>query len=300
MLEILEERRHDAVELLCRRLDGAPEEQIRGCGVLLQALATDSTEHALLVEVLESDSCPWPASLVLAKTLIDERCEIALECGTRWIEHRHVMLRSICAEALGTLDEPRVVPLLVRQLSDASECADMWATWRVMDQAACSLLRWRGRCPALSTWESERLREFVDGDPAALVSLAYVRHDAAIEPLVDAALRDDWTVSYLLRDYRSPRAVDALRTALWRADGGVRGSIARMLGRLGDPRCIPDLAELVAEPRAQGRAGAALGLSLLDHDEARLVLGEYVDDDDPAVRGHARDVLTARGDALRS
>ena len=195
------------------------------------------------------------------------------------------MARSFLAEALGMLDDPAVIPHLERLLVDDAECVDMWAYWRVMDDAALSLMRWSDDSPAYDNWVEARLDELGgDGRRMAAVSLGRVRHRAAIAPLVEVAVEgDDWALG-LLEGYRSREVAEALCEALERADDSTKSIIAQGLGKNGDPSCIPTLARMLEEGPRQIRRAAARGLRSLEHAEARRVLEVYRDDPDPDVR----------------
>lgn len=197
-------------------------------------------------------------------------------------------MRSSMAEALGKLDEPAAVPYLERLLEDESVCVDMWSRWRVMDEAARSLVRWRERCSGLERWIEARVAELQDGEQAAAISLGYVRHDAAIDPLVRLALVPDHCALGLLEPYRSRAVSDALCAVIPQARESARKPIAQALGNNGDPSCISTLAQLLGDERGESRLAAARGLRLLQHPEARRVLAGFRDDADPDVRAEVR------------
>ena len=236
------------------------------------------------------DDVRWP---VLARTmglrgLGEAQHGAVLRLAGAWGEQEDPFMRSSMAEALGKLDDPAAVPYLERLLEDESACVDMWSRWRVMDEAARSLVRWRERCSGLGRWIEAQVAELQGGEQAAAISLGYVRHDAAVDPLVRLALMPDYCALGLLEAYRSRAVSDALCAVIPQARESARNAIAQALGKNGDPSCISTLAQLLGDERGESRLAAARGLRSLQHPEARRVLAGFRDDADPDVRAEVR------------
>jgi HEAT repeat protein len=247
----------------------------------------EGTEGAwdLIAAIINDERWPRLARTQGLRRLAEVQHDAVLQLAEQKVVDADPLTRSSIAEALGKLDDPAVIPYLEGLLADDSRCADMWAHWRVMDEAARSLARWRDRSPAYDAWVEDRLAELGgEGRDMAAISLGYVRHVAAIPPLVEAALSDDEWALELLGTYRSREVSQALCAAVPDAEESARSQIAYALGKNGDPHCIPMLARMLAEGPNLERFAAARGLRWLEHEDARRVLAEYRDDPDPEIR----------------
>lgn len=245
----------------------------------------------LLAAIIVDERWPRLARTHGLRRLAEAQHDVVLQIAELRVEDEDPITRSLIAESLGKLDDPAVVPYLERLLIDESLCVDLLAFWRVMDEAARSLVRWRARCPAYDFWVEARLHELDgegEGRDMAVISLGYVRHNAAIAPLVEEAKGYLLWALDLLETYRSVEVADALCAALPEADDVIRNVIAQSLGKNGDPSCIPTLSQMLADRSGPNRFAAARGLRWLEHEDARRVLADYRDDLDAKVRDEVR------------
>lgn len=97
-------------------------------------------------------------------------------------------------------------------------------------------------------------------------------------PVMEVPALEERATLLLLADHRlyDPFTVDRLREA----DAGVRADLALTLGRVGDPRGVLRLSELVADPEPTVRRAAAFSLGLVDGPSGRAALARAVRDPD--------------------
>lgn len=275
--------------LLAAVMEKADQGRMHAMFVVEQLSGGGKGARDMLAALIVDTRWPMVSRNHALRSLARAQHEVVLQLAEQRADDDDPCTRSVIAEALGSLDDPAVVPYLERLLVDDTECVDMWCYWRVMDEAARSLARWRECSPAYDAWVDARILE-LEGESkgAAAISLGFVRHQAAIAPLIDEAMGGHCWELDLLEMYRSREVADALCAALSGAGESSRFAIAQALGKNGDPSCIPVLSQILAEGEGSERSAAARGLRWLEHDDARRILADYSDDPDADVREQVR------------
>jgi HEAT repeat protein len=195
------------------------------------------------------------------------------------------VMRSFAAQSLGILQDEAGVRTLLVLLEDETEYSEMWATWRVMDDAAKALRGWKDQLPEYQRWVDARLSELETGcRRAAATSLGFILHPSAVPVLLEVGAEDGMFCFDLLQEYESRESTTVMCEALRSADNGVRISIAQALGKKGDPAAFEALGRLMASGSSKVRCAAARGMRWLDPRTAARQLQPYEQDSDPDVR----------------
>lgn len=135
-------------------------------------------------------------------------------------------VRSHAANGLGTLEEKRAIPGLIKLLDDEDDDVRYEAVW----------------------------------------ALRYIGDPAAVEPLIETLLFDNYAKNHaatVLGFFKDRRAVEPLIEVLADNWANVRASAAESLGEIGDKRAIEPLARLLNDKEERVRFMAAYGLGML-------------------------------------
>lgn len=257
-----------------------------------------------------------PAGQAVARLAMAELPEL------RGLGHTNEVVRTEAAEALGLLDDRRIVVVgpLIAALHDESHDvrqAAATALWKLGDSIAVPPLlaalqdedKWvrRAAVGALGKLGHSRAVEpltaaLQDRDhnvrQTAALALGQLGDLRAVPPLV-AALRDEdddvrWTAAEILGQFGDPRAVPPLVAALDDERSGVRQVVAEALGRLGDPRAVPPLGLALRDKHSGVRQAAAEALARIGPPAIPLLVAALEDERD-SVRAAAAGALKKIG-----
>jgi HEAT repeat protein len=267
------------VENARRLVDGSPG---RDAAAVARALAEHFdavTVDRTVVGLLRSDDDvmrEWGSRLFAHAGLVDRYTRL-LRTAPKWSERTHA------AQVLGLAEAPAAVPVLVESLRDPHEdetsvkAAAGAALARLRDQSAIPLF-----VKELSDVDERSSRNVAE----ALVAFGPLAVPALIELLADPqqATGRVWA-SRILGRIGDPRAVDELAARLHDRDDRLRMTAAEALGLLGDARALQSLVRAtLRDPAPQVRAHAAGAVAQIEGERSIDVLVAALADSDYATR----------------
>lgn len=236
---------------------------------------------------------PVPNVSVTGTAAVQEKDTTAVIAALqRALEDSVASVREDAAYALGRLETPAAVPVLVARLAHdpAPKVREMvaWALGQIESHAATDALATTAQhdavedVRAMAVWALGQIE-----DSASVPALAAVLHDQSAEVRGRAA----WALGQIT----PAKAPSGLITALGDPSPDVRMRAAWALGQIADSVAAPRLGAAMRDSSSDVRKAAMWALGKIGGDGAQAELIEALKDKDPEVRARAARALSGSG-----